>query len=117
MSDRCEFVHATFEAYRPDERFDFCVLMGLMDYIADPDACVRHAVELTRGKVCLSFPATGGLLAAIRRYRYRSRTPLYLYGERQLHDLMDGVASGHYRIERMARDFFATVDAAAIHGT
>ncbi len=114
--DRCEFVHATFDAYPPDERFDCCILMGVMDYIADPDACVRHAVEVARGRVFLSFPADGGVLAAIRRYRYRDRTPLYLYRERQLHALMDDEARGHYSLERMARDFFVSVDAAAIHG-
>ncbi len=116
VSDRCEFVHATFDAYRPDKRFDFCILMGLMDYIAEPEDCVRHAVDLTRGKIFLSFPVSGGLLAAVRRRRYRNRTPLYLYREQQLHDLMNRVAPGHYTIERMARDFFATVDAAEVHG-
>ncbi|MGH8510010.1 MAG: class I SAM-dependent methyltransferase [Gammaproteobacteria bacterium] len=115
VRDRCEFVHTTFEDYRPDEEFDFCILMGLMDYIADPYACVRHAVEITRGAAFFSFPADGGLLGVYRRYRYRNRTPLYLYRRDQLRAILDGSAADCFSIEQLARDFFVRVDAARVH--
>jgi 2-polyprenyl-3-methyl-5-hydroxy-6-metoxy-1,4-benzoquinol methylase len=108
---RCELVHGSFEDYRPRERFDFCILMGLMDYIPDAHACVRHIAEVTRGSAFFSFPASGGLLAAQRRWRYRNRTELYLYREEQIRDLFEKGAAGRYRLERLARDYFVRFDA------
>jgi 2-polyprenyl-3-methyl-5-hydroxy-6-metoxy-1,4-benzoquinol methylase len=113
VADRCEFIHGSFEDYRPAGAFDFSMLMGFMDYVADARACVRHAIELTKGSAFFSFPADGGLLAAQRRYRYRNRTPLYLYRHEPLRSLLDIEAPGRYTIERIARDFFVRVDARA----
>ena len=111
VSDRCEFVHEAFSDYRPEIEFDFCILMGFMDYVPDPRSCVRHALELTNRSIFFSFPADGGLLAAQRRWRYRNRTPLYLYRIEQLRSLFDRESSGRYTVDRIARDFFVHVDA------
>ncbi len=116
VTDRCEFVHAHFEEFRPAEEFDYSIFMGLMDYMPDARACVRHAVEITRGSAFFSFPAAAGLLAAIRRYRYRKRTALYMYRKESLRDLFESEARGHYDLQRLARDYFVRVDAARARG-
>jgi 2-polyprenyl-3-methyl-5-hydroxy-6-metoxy-1,4-benzoquinol methylase len=109
--ERCEFVHGGFDDFRPREEFDYCVLMGLMDYMPDPRAIVRHAIELTRRTAFFSFPKRSGPLAMIRRYRYRKRTALYMYGRQQLRDIFASEALGHFTLVRLARDYFVTVDA------
>ena len=109
--DRCELVHSSFEAYQTRERFDFCILTGLMDYIPDARACVHHVVEVTRQSAFFSFPAAGGVLAAQRRWRYRNRTQLFLYRDDQIRDLFDRESSVRYTLERLARDYFVRLDA------
>ena len=84
--------------------------MGVMDYIENAEAFVQHALEVTCRSVFFSFPADWGVLAAIRRLRYRHRTPLFLYPRSQLDALFEKVARGKYSIERLARDFFVQVD-------
>ena len=106
----CDIVHASFEAYRPAERFDFCILTGLMDYMSDARACVHHVVEVTRQSAFFSFPAAGGVLAAQRRWRYRNRTQLYLYQEAEIRELFAREAGIRYTLERLARDYFVRMD-------
>jgi len=111
VAERCEFVHGGFDEFSPGEGFDYCVLMGLMDYMPDPRAIVRHAIEITRRTAFFSFPKRSGPLAVIRRYRYRKRTALYMYGREQLRELFESESQGHFTLERLARDYFVTVDA------
>jgi 2-polyprenyl-3-methyl-5-hydroxy-6-metoxy-1,4-benzoquinol methylase len=106
----CEIVHASFETFRPAERFDFCILTGLMDYMPDARACVHHVVEVTRQSAFFSFPAAGGVLAAQRRWRYRNRTRLYLYQEEEIRELFAREAGIRYTLERLARDYFVRMD-------
>jgi len=60
-----------------DEKFDYAIVMGFMDYIADPSALIGKVLRVCRGKAFFSFPADGGPLAWQRRLRYRNRCPLY----------------------------------------
>jgi 2-polyprenyl-3-methyl-5-hydroxy-6-metoxy-1,4-benzoquinol methylase len=106
----CEIVHASFETFRPAERFDFCILTGLMDYMPDARACVHHVVEVTRQSAFFSFPAAGGVLAAQRRWRYRNRTRLYLYQEEEIRELFAREAGIRYTLDRLARDYFVRMD-------
>src|SRR5215470_15692693 len=80
VTARMEFVKGGFDTFRPGETFDYLILMGLMDYMPEARPVVHHAIELSRQSIFFSFPKRSGPLAAIRRYRYRRRTPLYMYG-------------------------------------
>ena len=78
--------------------------------MAEPEPFVRHALEVTRRRAFFSFPAAAGLPAAVRRFRYRWRTSLYMYRRDRVEALMEKTAPGRYTIERLARDFFVRVD-------
>lgn len=108
VADRCEFLVGDIDHWQPDERFDYVVVMGFMDYVADPEALVRAAVGLTRRRAFFSFPAAGGLLAWQRRLRYRNRCPLYLYTPARLRAVLDAVPGASFSIEPVARDYFVT---------
>lgn len=111
VEDRCEFVDATLEGYAPGERFDYVIIMGVMDYVADPRPFVELALARAKVRAFFSFPAAGGLLAALRSYRYRRRTPLFLYTRRDLDALFAAVAPSRHSIVKIARDFFVEVRA------
>ena len=110
VSDVCEYHETEFLQYEPHQRFDYCIIMGVMDYIGEPEPFLRHALRLTKSRVFLSFPKDGGILAAIRRYRYRSRTALHLYRRQQLERVLNTVVPKNFAIDSIARDFFVRID-------
>jgi len=104
----CEFVCDDFISRSFEGKFDYSVLMGFMDYIADPGAVIRKALSVTAARAFFSFPADGGFLAWQRKLRYRRRCDLYLYTEDGLHRLFRGAGAADVAIERIERDFLVT---------
>lgn len=109
LADRCEFSVGDFNQFAEREPFDYTIVMGFMDYVAQPVPLVQKVVALTRRKAFFSFPAARGLLAWQRQLRYRSRCPLFLYHRDQLNALFDGIPGISAKIEPIARDFFVTL--------
>ena len=109
VEDRCEFRIGDFTTEQFNEQFDYTVVCGVMDYIAEPLPFVQKVVSLTRSKAFFSFPRAGGLLAWQRQVRYRSRCPLYLYTMNQIREMMAEATDGAVTIERISRDYFVTV--------
>ena len=109
VADRCDFAFGDFLAYEAPEPFDYSILMGFMDYMADPQKVVQQALAVTRRKAFFSFPAAGGFLAWQRKLRYRKRCDLYLYDRAGIAALFEQTAAGNVAIEKIARDYFVTV--------
>ncbi|HXJ22822.1 MAG TPA: methyltransferase domain-containing protein [Polyangia bacterium] len=109
VSDRCKFELGDFLAVSGDEKFDYAIVMGFMDYIEDAGALMRKVLSVCRGKAFFSFPADGGPLAWQRRLRYKSRCALYMYTEPQIRSLVSALGVKSSSIEPIARDFFVTL--------
>jgi len=109
VTDRCSFELGDFLNVSGDEKFDYAIVMGFMDYIEKPGELVEKVMRVCRGKAFFSFPADGGPLAWQRRLRYRNRCPLYLYSEPQIRQLVSGVGARSSSVEMISRDFFVTL--------
>ncbi|MBN2410829.1 class I SAM-dependent methyltransferase [candidate division KSB1 bacterium] len=109
LNDICSFVVNDVFEYQPEKKFDYTVVMGVMDYIDNPEDMIKRIIELTRLKAFFSFPKAGGVLAWQRKLRYRERCPLYLYTRNELEELFSKFKSHHYLIEKISRDFFVTL--------
>ena len=109
LSDNCQFFVEDIFHYSSLEPFDFSIVMGVMDYIGDPEPFIEKIIHLTKGKVFFSFPIAGGILALQRKIRYRKRCPLYLYRKKQLIDLLNRFPSRAYTIEKLHRDYYVTL--------
>jgi 2-polyprenyl-3-methyl-5-hydroxy-6-metoxy-1,4-benzoquinol methylase len=109
VADRCTFTLGDFLAVSGDEKFDYAIVMGFMDYIEDAGALMRKVLGVCRGKAFFSFPADGGPLAWQRRLRYRSRCELYMYTEPQIRSLVSALGVKSSSIEPISRDFFVTL--------
>lgn len=109
VASRCRFEQGDFLTYTSEEKFDYVILMGFMDYMADPLKVIQKALSLAQDTVVFSFPAADGLLAFQRKLRYKSRCPLYLYTEQQLRELFSAATSAPFLIETLDRDFFVSV--------
>ncbi len=112
VGDRCSFQVGDFLTYSPPEPFDYVIVMGFMDYMADPRAVVEKVLSLTRSKAFFSFPVAGGILAWQRKLRYRNRCDLFLYTREQLNSLFSAFPGIRTQIEPAARDFFVTASVA-----
>jgi len=109
VTDRCTFTLGDFLEASGDEKFDYAIVMGFMDYIEDAGALMRKVLNVCRGKALFSFPADGGPLAWQRRLRYRSRCALYMYTEPQIRSLVSALGVKASSIEPISRDFFVTL--------
>ncbi len=110
-TQQCTFLECDALHYTPQDPFDVTIVMGVMDYIPDPQPFLEHLLSLTHETVCLSFPDDRGFLAWQRRLRYLwfSHCRLNLYSHEKLVTLLDEVTPQHYRIEHIARDYFVTI--------
>jgi 2-polyprenyl-3-methyl-5-hydroxy-6-metoxy-1,4-benzoquinol methylase len=106
VSDRCTFEQGDFFTRTFSEDYDVVIVMGFMDYVEDASRCVNRVLSLTRGKAFFTFPVAGGLLGWQRQLRYKSRCPLYLYREDQVHNLFRNFPNT--KVEQIHRDFFVT---------
>lgn len=111
IGDRCEFVVGDFLEMEADERFDFAVVMGFMDYIRDPSEVIGKVAAQTRRTAFFSFPAARGFLAWQRKLRYRSRCDLFLYERDQVRALFADWP-GEVEILKLRRDYFVAASKA-----
>ena len=109
VSDKCHFIVEDIFNYTPEEKFDYSIVMGVMDYISNPEEMIEKVMSLTREKAFFSFPNSKGLLALQRRIRYLKRCPLYIYNKKQLTALFDKFSPHEYKIEKINRDYFVSI--------
>ena len=105
----CEFQFGDFHTYDfKDEKFDYGIAMGFMDYMSDPQRTVNLLLSLVTDKAFFSFPVATGILAWQRKLRYKSKCDLYLYSDADVRKLFNNSAANHFEVERTSRDFFVT---------
>ena len=109
VEGRCEFVHDDFLTFPFEQGFDYSIVMGFMDYVAEPDKVITKVLAITKSKAFFSFPVDGGLLAWQRKQRYKDRCELFQYRAEQVSELFKKQAHRAIKIEKISRDFFVTV--------
>lgn len=102
FAGRYRLVEGFFPAVMPDVRPDAAIVMGVMDYIAEPVAFLRALRKaLDDGPAAISFPSFHWLRSPVRQFRYRLRDcPLWLYRRPQIERV---VADAGMRIERLGK--------------
>jgi SAM-dependent methyltransferase len=85
QSDKAQFVTGYFPEVTPNGPFDFAIIMGVLDYVADPVPFFESLRTVLTGKAAVSFPSEHWLRAPLRKFRYRLRKcPVYFYNERSI---------------------------------
>lgn len=110
VRDRAKLVEGTFPgAPVPGAPYDYAIVMGVMDYIADAPAFVRGLRENVTEAAVLSFPSKHWLRTPVRDVRYKLRgVPLWFYTEERIAGLMreSGVREWKtYKIPGSGMDF------------
>ena len=109
VAAKCTFLEKDLMEFIPSEKFSYSILMGFMDYIADPEDVIAKVIQMTDAKIMFSFPVAGGILAYQRKVRYRKRCPLFLYTQDDLSRLFSRFKQYPCNIEKISRDFFVTL--------
>jgi SAM-dependent methyltransferase len=107
----CSFVRGSFPDDAPNELFDHCVAMGVMDYIPTRQEFLKEMARRTRRSAIVSFPSYHWFRGPVRIVRYKvKRCPLWLYRESEVRELMmsAGFASVHVeKLKGAGMDFVA----------
>lgn len=86
--DQLTVVEGYFPEKAPPGPFDFAIIMGVLDYVADPVAFFRALRGILTGKAAVSFPSQHWFRTPIRRVRYKLRNcPVYFYTEPQIRSI------------------------------
>jgi 2-polyprenyl-3-methyl-5-hydroxy-6-metoxy-1,4-benzoquinol methylase len=86
----CEFICTKFPPEVPyaalEMTFDYGIVMGVMDYVAEAGEFLRDLRSLISQLVVVSFPGQHWLREPLRKYRYRllGRCNLYSYDEQKI---------------------------------
>ena len=113
VEEKCEFIIGGFpEAIsESDGPFDACTGNGFFDYVEHPVPIITRMRELTRGRMIMSFPKAVEWRVPIRRVRFWLKgTPLFLYREAQVRDIMARSGVTNYEIIFLDRDYLVVAD-------
>lgn len=113
VADKCEFRVGTFPEIVDDSEapFDGCTGNGFFDYIADPVPIIRAMKRLTKGKVIMSFPKAVEWRVPLRRVRFWMKgTPLFLYREQQVKDILSESGIEKYEWINLDRDYLIVAE-------
>jgi 2-polyprenyl-3-methyl-5-hydroxy-6-metoxy-1,4-benzoquinol methylase len=94
VSDRCSFEAADFASFRPSERYDVFVAVGVLDYFDDPLPMLRRAADefAPGGSIVLSWPGKRMLLNVARRTWLRTKgVPVSFYTDGEIAALADAI--------------------------
>lgn len=113
VAEQCDFRVGAFpEAILDDEGpFDASTGNGFFDYIQDPVPIITRMRELTRGRMILSFPKAVEFRVPLRRFRFWLKgTPLFLYREAAVKDILSRSGVTNYEFIHLDRDYLVVAD-------
>ncbi len=94
-----------------DTPFDAATGNGFFDYVEDPVPIVAKMRELTNGRLILSFPKAVEWRVPLRRFRFWLKgTPLFLYREAQVRDILSQAGVTDYKFIHLDRDYLVVAD-------
>ena len=109
VQEKCTFIVDDFLTFETDNTFDYAIVMGFMDYTAEPDKAIEKVLSLTREKALFSFPVDGGILALQRKIRYKKKCDLYMYKYEVIQKIFKSAPCKDFDIQKISRDFFVSV--------
>ena len=89
------------------KKHDAAILMGLFDYISNPEELFFKLKRDTSKYILASFPKPGGFLGWQRKIRYNMRKcQLFYYSKESLENLLNASDISNYEIQDNHREYF-----------
>ena len=113
VADKCEFVLGTFPQDTPAEKFNYAIVMGVMDYAPDPRNFLQALAKQITNRAVLSFPSKHWFRTPLRKFRYwLKRCPVYFYEPLQIEQLSKAAGFSNIKIKKIpgaGMDYFVTL--------
>lgn len=109
----CEFIVGAFpdDLDAADAPFDACTGNGFFDYIEHPVPIITSMRGLTDGKLIMSFPKAVEWRVPLRRFRFWMKgTPLFLYTEAQVRDILAKSGVTDFELIHLDRDYLVVAN-------
>jgi 2-polyprenyl-3-methyl-5-hydroxy-6-metoxy-1,4-benzoquinol methylase len=106
VEELCRFEVADFSSFRPTERYDTFVAVGVLDYFADPLPMLRRAAGqfVPGGSIVLSWPGKWKLLNIARRaWLATKHVPVRFYDDRDIERLAEAIGARVVRTVKTGR--------------
>lgn len=118
VEDRCDFVAGDFMQLEFKSRFDICIAIGVMDYIAQPRPFLEKMRSLAGTWMFVTFPSTSPVRTPIRKVRYFfKRCPVYFYDQQSIQALVQGLGNCQIlKIPGQGMDYFVSLRARGLDG-
>ena len=95
VTDRCDFQQQDFVSLPAGQRFDMVCALGVFDYVANPEAFLRHMARFANRVVYASFPGWTLVRSPLRKLRYTlRRCPTHFYRRHEVGALFEKVDFG-----------------------
>lgn len=105
--DQNNFIAGSYFDIDISNKHDASILMGLFDYISNPDELFAKLRKDTGKFILASFPKSGGFLAWQRKIRYNRRNcQLFYYSKASIVSLMKNAGIEKYQIQDNDREYF-----------
>jgi len=102
FSDKCSLVKGSFPevALRPH---DHAVIMGVLDYVADPHVFLCNLRPLIKVSVVASFPSQHWFRTPFRKFRYRlRRCPVFFYDQADIKEVCSAAGFSGVEIQKIS---------------
>jgi 2-polyprenyl-3-methyl-5-hydroxy-6-metoxy-1,4-benzoquinol methylase len=113
VASRCDFRVGAFPEVinKVEGPFDAATANGFFDYIDEPVPIITAMRELTDGKLIMSFPKAVEWRVPVRRLRFWMKgTPLFLYREHQVRDILQRSGVNNYELIYLDRDYLVIAE-------
>jgi ubiquinone/menaquinone biosynthesis C-methylase UbiE len=113
VEKQCDFRAGAFPDAVDDSEapFDASTANGFFDYIDRPVPIIAKMRELTKGKMIMSFPKAYEFRVPLRRFRFWLKgTPLFLYTEKQVKDILRDAGVTNYEWIELDRDYLVVAE-------
>jgi 2-polyprenyl-3-methyl-5-hydroxy-6-metoxy-1,4-benzoquinol methylase len=113
VEEQCEFRVGAFPEIikESDLPFDAATGNGFFDYIAEPVPIISKMREMTKGKMIMSFPKAVEWRVPLRRVRFWMKgTPLFLYHEKQVKEILAEAGVTKYEWINLDRDYLVVAE-------
>lgn len=113
VAPRCDFRVGAFPDIikKSEAPFHAATANGFFDYIDEPVPIIAAMRELTDGKLIMSFPKAVEWRVPVRRIRFWMKgTPLFLYREQQVRDILKKAGVDNYEFIYLDRDYLVVAE-------
>lgn len=105
-----ELIHGDYIDYEFNEKFDASVLMGLFDYISNPETLLSKLKNDTNKVIIGSFPKLWNIWTFQRFIRYKiRRCPIFFYTKKQLKLILTNLGINNYEIIDNGREYYLII--------